>query len=215
MSKITINFQIPYPSFIEKTVVYFLLRRRKKKCGIAFRKIKLAKGVYTLVDPQDYESLSKYHWQLRKSKVNHLYGVAIEAGKIVCMHREIMNAPVGMVVHHKDGNGLNNTKSNLQIVTMTENNKCCRKTRNPKSSKYKGVAFIKARKKFHARIVYNGTTKFLGYFKNEDDAARAYDAAAKIYHAEYAVLNFPPEMPDRSDCLSRQQLEFLRAECLS
>jgi hypothetical protein len=215
MSKLSINFQIHYPSFIEKTVVYFLLERRKKKCGIPFRKIKLAKGFYTLVDPEDYESLSKCHWRLRESKPGQFYAAAIEDGQIVCLHRWIMNAPAGMVVHHKDGNGLNNTKSNLEIITITQNNRCCRKTSKPKSSKYKGVAFIKARKKFHARIEYNGTTKFLGYFKNEDDAARVYDEAAKIYHGRYAVLNFPPEMPDRPDGLSRQQLELLRAECLS
>ncbi|MDD5011509.1 MAG: HNH endonuclease [Phycisphaerae bacterium] len=215
MSKLNVNFQIPYPAIIEKPFVYFVLRRRKKKFGKAFRKIKLAKGFYTLVDPEDYQSLSACHWRLRESKRGQFYAAAIENGQIVCMHRIIMDAPVGMVVHHKDGNGLNNTKSNLEVITMTQNNRCCRKTTKPKSSKYKGVAFIKARNKFHARIVYNGNTKFLGYFKNEDDAARAYDEAAKIYHGQYAALNFPPQTPDRSDGLSRQQLELLRLECLT
>jgi hypothetical protein len=215
MSKIDFHFQIHYPLFIEKTVVYFLLRHRKKKYGIAFRKIKLAKGAYTLVDPQDYERLSKHAWHLYESRTKHFYAAAFEAGKIVYMHREITAAPAGKIAHHDDGNGLNNTKSNLEIVTLAENNRYCRKTKKPTSSRFKGVAFIKSRKKWHARIVYNGVCKFLGYFENEDDAARAYDAAAKIYHGKFAVLNFPDEAADEAGKLSRQQLELLRAQCLS
>ena len=67
MSKISINFQIPYPAFIEETVVHFLLRRRKKKYGVAFRKIKLyvgnrpVKNRCAVVDAEDYAKLAHYH----------------------------------------------------------------------------------------------------------------------------------------------------------
>jgi hypothetical protein len=180
-----------YPDIIAHICVWFLLRKRKKKYGIAFRKIKLTKGYYAIVDSEDYEKLAKEDWQFYQGKRNNLYAARMGIGKIVYMHREITNAPIGKVVHHKDGNGLNNTKENLQVITLAENNRCCRKTKNPKSSKYKGVAFITSRRKWQTRIVYNGITKFLGYFENEEDAARAYDEAAKVHHGDFAVLNFP------------------------
>jgi len=36
----------------------------------------------------------------------------------------------------------------------------------------------------------DGNSKFIGYFQNEIEAAKAYDTAAKKYHGEFAVLNF-------------------------
>jgi len=220
MSKIDFHFQIPYPAFIEKMFVCFLLKNRKKKFGIAFRKIKLfvgnrpAKGRCAIVDAENYEKLSKYNWLLYENHSKKFYAVRLDGPNFVRMHREITGAPAGKIVDHIDGNGLNNTKKNLRIASIAENNRNCKKTKKPTTSKYKGVCIEKSNGKWRAQIYYNNRCKFLGHFDNEEDAARAYDAAAKIYHGEFAVLNFPPEMPDRPDRLSRQQLELLRAECL-
>ena len=72
------------------------------------------------------------------------------------MHRQILNAPKGMVVDHKDGNGLNNRKSNLRLCTPAQNVR----NRRPalgSSSKYKGVSRDKSRRKWLARIGCNPT----------------------------------------------------------
>ena len=107
------------------------------------------------------------------------------------MHRQIMNAPKGTPIDHKDHNGLNNTRENLRLATISENARNCEKTKRPTSSKYKGVCWNKKSKKWQAHIHYNGISIHLGLFDSEEDAAKAYDEAAKIYHGEFAVLNFP------------------------
>ena len=58
-------------------------------------------------------------------------------------------------------------------------------------SKYKGVHWHKNHRKWLARITFEKNTIHLGYFRNEIEAAKAYDEAAKKYHGEFASLNFP------------------------
>jgi hypothetical protein len=193
-----LHISIPYyaPAFIVRIGVWFLLRYRKKRYGFAFRRIKLyegknpAKTRYTLVDADDYEELNRHYWQLFEKERGGRYVVRLDGRKIISMHRVIVKAPKGKVVDHIDGDGVNNTKKNLRIASIGQNNMNCRKTNRPTSSKYKGVCWYSKRKKWQARISYDGKSKFLGHFNSEQDAARAYDEAAKKHHGKFAGLNF-------------------------
>jgi hypothetical protein len=57
-------------------------------------------------------------------------------------------------------------------------------------SKYKGVSWNERQKRWHARIQVNNQSRSLGFFKDEVEAAKVYDAAASKYHGEFAALNF-------------------------
>jgi hypothetical protein len=202
MSKVNVSFNFHYPTIIEKTVLYFLLPHRKKHKGFAFRRIKLMttddvdkKYRYTLVDPDDYQKLSKYPWQLVETICKTYYAARLDKGRIVHMHRVIMDAPKGILVDHRNRNGLDNTKRNMRFATRAQNS--CNRVRAVKgTSKYRGVYYGKREKKWHAAICFNGKRMHLGYFTDELEAAKAYDAAARVYHGEFAVLNFPEQ-----DCI--------------
>ena len=149
----------------------------------------MTRGLFTIVDAEDYPRLSQYTWFAEGTPKNY-YAVRKENGKSIKMHREILNAPDHLVVDHIDHNGLNNRNSNIRLATFTQN---CRNQRRSshKTSKYKGVHWHKRLKKWAAAIRYNKRTYHLGYFHEEIEAARAYDKAARKFHREFAALNFP------------------------
>ncbi|APM39404.1 HNH endonuclease [Clostridium kluyveri] len=99
-----------------------------------------------------------------------------------------MNAKPKQIIDHIDGNGLNNCKSNLRIVTSQQNS-FNRRYKVLKTSKYKGVYWNSQFKRWKARIQVDGKRILIGTFENEEDAARAYSEKALFYFKEFAKLN--------------------------
>ena len=162
------------------------------------KEIKLTRGKFAMVDDDDYERVNKLKWSLEDSGKNghELYYAkrlhpVIRGKKYVrlTMHKFIMgDIPEGMVIDHINLNGLDNRKENLRPCNTSENNsnRICM----PKStSKYLGVYFHKGTGKYMARIKKDKSTIYLGVFKDEKDAAIAYNKAAIKYHNQFANLN--------------------------
>lgn len=150
---------------------------------------------FCYIDTVDYPLVKNYRWGLRR---NHqvLYARADihRDGKrlVLPMHRLIFPLADGQTVDHKDFDGLNNRRSNLRPATQSQQNTHRRK-REFTSSQFRGVSWYEPTKKFNAKITTDKRILRLGYFNSEDAAARAYDAAARKYYGEFAILNFPNE----------------------
>jgi hypothetical protein len=106
----------------------------------------------------------------------------------ILMHRVITNAPEGVLVDHIDGNTLNNQRSNLRLCTNQQNG-MNRKPRQNGSSRYKGVTWNPSNRCWVAQIKAAGNIQYLGSFKDERDAAREYNNAARQHFGEFARLN--------------------------
>ena len=143
-----------------------------------------------MVDDEDYALFGGYKWYATLSDDGRYYAKRrISAKHQIYLHREIMQAPSCVEIDHIDGNGLNNQKSNLRLCIRMQNAMNTIKRKQSAQSKYKGVCWHKGGKKWISKINPNGRTIYLGLFKNEIDAAIAYNKAAMKHFGEYARLN--------------------------
>lgn len=153
------------------------------------------KDKFALVDDEDFERLNKLKWFIQTGDktnyaIRNIPMVNYKRGGTMLMHREIMQTPKGMEIDHKDGNGLNNQKSNLRNCTGQQN-AANKRIGIVNKSGYLGVSWDKERKLWRATTSFGDKQVWVGRYSDIIQAAKARDLKAKELFGEFAALNFP------------------------
>jgi hypothetical protein len=150
---------------------------------ISLRNRKGETVAYTKIDEEDFDKVNKYKWNLS------IYGYA-QGSKAARLHRFILDAKKGDVVDHINGDKLDNRKSNLRIVSHSQNAQN-RKKKEECSSNYIGVWLDKKsmNKKWICSVRTNDSSKKSFAFEKEDHAAYWYDQLALKYYGKDARIN--------------------------
>lgn len=151
------------------------------------------KDKYATVDDEDYEML-KAHSETWSAASNRSGITLVARSKIlrktVTMGRLILGLKNkdGKQCDHIDRDPFNNTRLNLRVATLSQN-QANKSLTSRNTSGYKGVTFEKDRNKWKAVISINNQQYNLGRFFSKEQAARAYNEAALKYYGQFAVLN--------------------------
>jgi len=159
------------------------------------QKIMLSNGLFAMVDLEDFELFSMLKWRARKTNVkaqNTYYAETNIKGMTVSMHKLVANTSYGFDTDHINGNGLDNRRCNLRVVTRSKNLQGFRRKAKGKSSKFRGVCLCSETKRWIASIKNpkDKWTRKIGRYDTELEAAKAYDKKAIELGFFKEALNF-------------------------
>ena len=138
---------------------------------------------------EDYELIKNYSWLICKSQKGYFFVRGSNQGHVVILSRLIMNCyDKELQVDHINHDSFDNRKSNLRIVTVSQNN-MNKDIRADNTSGYTGVALSKTPGKYIANIKINQKRIHLGTFSCIEDAIEARLNAEKKYFKEYSFKN--------------------------
>lgn len=152
-------------------------------------KIPLTQGKFTLVDKQDFESVSKHKWCFSKTTGYALRALPRVHGKKKheYLHRVICKAPEGYHIDHKNCDRLDNRRSNLRFASKADNQRNKPRQKN-NTSGFKGVSWHSHNKMWVAKLHINRKRVHLGYFKDPAEASKAYEVGAQKHFGQFARL---------------------------
>lgn len=177
----------------------------KKRKNNLMKEIELTHEKVALVDDKDFCLINQFKWHVHDITARVFYARTKFNGRIVSMHNLVLQPKTGynldisniskdklslllelgfvvesLIPHHRNGNGLDNQRHNLKLVTYSEN---VREGKQYKqfSSLVKGVSYINISNRWQATIGIKNKNYSLGTFKTEEEAIAARTAGEIIY----------------------------------
>lgn len=163
--------------------------------------IKITKKYNALVD-LEYAYLKKYRWRVCKIG-NTYYALRKAYGKHFSwnMSWDVLGRPEdGLVVDHRNGEGLDNRKSNLRFVTQRQNSQ---NRHQEMTSKYPGVK--RSGKKWVAAITVDKKYIYLGTYADQESAFDAYKRANEAFGFPEVITSFDEEPITDPNLITRSE----------
>ena len=152
------------------------------------KRITLTNGGFVKVDNDDFDYLSEFKWRGKQSdggkQCHAVRDVSLGKKKVtVRMHRLLTEAGSTDLVFHVNEDGLDNRKRNLQSRPIRP------WTGRADTAALRGVTDV-AKDCYRASVDFTGVDYTLGEFTTHEDAARAYDRAARNLYGSNARTNY-------------------------
>ena len=148
--------------------------------------VPLSRGKAAYIDAVDLPVVAEHTWWA-EHRDRTWYARTHIGRRNVYMHSLLM--PYSPQVDHRDSDGLNNRRYNLRAATNTQNRRNGRAHRRNRLG-LKGVWQLPSGT-YAVSIMADHQRYNLGYFATAEEAALAYDAAARELHGDFARCNFP------------------------
>ena len=136
--------------------------------------------------PNKQHLLNKPAGSIHKTGYRHISW----RGKVQKAHRLIFMLHYGYLppeVDHINGDRQDNRIENLRPATRSEN-QCNRGAIASNTSGYPGVTWHKHSKAWYVRVMKDGKSKIIGYFKDLELAGLVSAEARSLYHGAYAKV---------------------------
>lgn len=154
-------------------------------------RVPLTQGKFAVIDALDAERVLGFgKWRIIQGRyVGRSVKIpGTRKSNTVYLHHFLSGCPED--TDHIDRDTLNNRRKNLRCATRAQNTANSVRRRS-NTSGFKGVGWHKRGGRWRAQIRIKGRQIHLGHFSTAEEAARAYDDAARAEWGEFAYLNFP------------------------